>query len=186
MTFVDIARRWTILILAETLKISVGAVEAILPFQPRWLAQIALLATHLRAAADGAVVYDADDEVAAGDVVKLPSFEVLLASHGRLRQALLDIGGRGLALDDGLLTRMRKDWSRDSVISYLTSAEANLRDNANRALDEAAAPLGMTAAAMTALDGGPHTAPVPPAPRVAAKQPAKPVPAAPRRREQVR
>jgi len=181
MTILDIARRWTILILAETLKISVGAVETILPFQPRWLAQIALLAAHLRAAADG-VDDEAYIEDEPGTAGKMPSLDALLASHAQLRRALLDIGGRGLALDDGLLARMRKDWSLESVVSYLTSAEANLRDSANRALDAAAAPLGMTAAAMVTLsDGTPVTVPVPVA---AAKRSGKPAPV--RRREPVR
>ena len=44
MAFLDIARRWTILILAETLKTSANAIEAVLPYRPNWLAQIALLA----------------------------------------------------------------------------------------------------------------------------------------------
>ncbi len=151
MTFLEIARRWTIVILAETLRISASAVEAVLPFHPRWLAQIALLASQLRASADGN-----EEWSAAGDDLGtdgLPSMEALLASHTRLRQALSDIVARGLALDDKLLERMRSDWSQDSIVSYVTSAETTLRDGATTALEEAAEPLGMSVAAMAALAG---------------------------------
>lgn len=183
MTALDVARRWTILFLAETLRISVSAVETILPFQPRWLAQIALMAAHLRAAAVGVddEAYVEDDRGTGG---KVPSEDALLASHAHLRRALVDIVGRGLSLDDGLLQRMRKDWNLESVVSYLTSAEANLRDTANRALDAAAEPLGMTTEAMAALaDGG---EPQPSAPAPAVKSARMPTSAPARQREAAR
>jgi hypothetical protein len=154
MTFLEIARRWTILFLAETLKTTTDAIAAVLPFQPRWLAQIALLASQLRAAADRSDAYE-DDAAGEDDPVLQTAnpvnLEALLASHARLRQAAADIGARGLALDPELLQRMRAEWNVESVISYLSTAEKNLREAANRALNEAAVPLGMSVAAMTDL-----------------------------------
>lgn len=151
MTFLEIARRWTIAILAETLRTSASAIEAVLPFQPRWLAQIALLASQLRAAADKDDSRTEED--GAPETVELPSIEVLLASHTCLRQGLSDIAARGLALDDDLLQRMKTDWSLDSVVSYLRSAENALRENAGRTLDEAAGSLGVNIAAKTTIAG---------------------------------
>jgi len=158
MTFLEIARRWTILTLAETLKISASAIEAVLPFQPRWLAQIALLAAQLRAAAERDDDWDEDDD--ASETANLPSTEALLASHTCLRQGMSDIVARGLALDAELLQRMRTDWSLESVVSYLSSAEVNLRKAASQTLDAAAEPLGMNVETMTTLaDGEPAAAP---------------------------
>ena len=163
MTFLEIARRWTILILAETLKVSVSAIEAVLPAQPRWLAQIGLLASQLRAAADRDTAWEADEDTGWDDAededkgtsetAGLPNFEIMLASHTCLRQGLSDIVARGLALDEELLQRMRDDWSADSIVSYLCSAEKNLRDGVNLTLDQAADSLGMSVATMTALAG---------------------------------
>ncbi len=48
MSAMEIARRRTVLFLAEVLKTSVRAIEAVLPYQPRWLAQIELLAKQLQ------------------------------------------------------------------------------------------------------------------------------------------
>ena len=169
MTFLEIAQRWTIVILAETLKISASAVEAVLPFQPRWLAQIALLASQLRAAADGDD--DWDEEEDASETAKLPSIEALLASHTCLRQGMSDIVARGLAPDEDLLLRMRTDWNLDSVVSYLSSAEANVRKAASQTLDSAAEPLGMSVETMVALANCEPAAvePVPHISRVTAK-----------------
>ncbi len=158
MTFLEIARRWTIVLLAETLKISASAVEAVLPFQPRWLAQIALLAAQLRAAADRDEDWDEEDDVL--EAAQLPNTEALLASHTCLRQGMSDIVARGLALDEDLLQRMRTDWNLESVISYLSSAEANLRAAASQTLDNAAEPLGMSTETMATLaDHAPAAAP---------------------------
>jgi len=182
MTFLEIARRWTIVMLAETLRISASAVEAVLPFQPRWLAQISLLASQLRAAADGDDAGDYEwsgEDDAAPESGELPSTEALLASHTCLRKGLSDIVARGLSLDEELLQRMRTDWTLDSVVSYLSSAEKTLRDSANGALDEAAKPLGMNMAAIAALAGCAPAAVEPV--QVVSKMAAKPV-AAPRRR----
>ena len=155
MTFLEIAQRWTILFLAETLKTTAGAIAAVLPFQPRWLAQIALLASQLRAAAEGSGDYEDDDATADTDAGEITAnslnHEALLESHARLHQAFSDLSARGLALDPELLQRMRADWNVESVISYLSTAEKNLRDAANLALNEAAEPLGMSVAAMIGL-----------------------------------
>lgn len=159
MTFLEIARRWTILILAETLKVSVSAIEAVLPAQPRWLAQIALLASQLRAAADRDIGEDTDwgdvgdEDNGAPETAGLPGLDIMLASHACMRRGLSDIVARGLALDEDLLQRMRDDWSADSIVSYLCSAEKNLRDSVNLTLDQAADSLGMSVSAMTALAG---------------------------------
>lgn len=182
MTFLEIAQRWTIVILAETLKISTSAVETVLPFQPRWLAQIALLASRLRAAADRGDDWDEEDD--ASEIAKLPSTEALLASHTCLRQGMSDIVARGLALDEDLLQRMRTDWSLESVVSYLTSAETNLRKAASQTLDNAAEPLGMSIETMTALATGEPAAAEPV--QRASKVTAKPAVAPSRRPESVR
>jgi hypothetical protein len=166
MNFLEIARRWTILFLAETLKTTAGAISAVLPFQPRWLAQIALLASELRAAAEGSGNFadvTAAAEIDAEEITaNTLNHEALLESHARLRQAFSDICARGLALDPELLQRMRTDWNMESVVSYLSTAEKNLRDAANRALNEAAEPLGMSVAAMIGLSDRAANA-VPPA-----------------------
>jgi len=73
-----------------------------------------------------------------------PHLAALMASHAHLRQAFADISARGLALDSDLLERMRTDWNVDSVVSYLSAADANLRDAANRTLTNAAKPLGLS------------------------------------------
>jgi hypothetical protein len=155
MSFLEIARRWVIVMLAETLRISASAVEKVLPFQPRWLAQVSLLAAQLRAAADGNEdeAHEWDHETDDSKINGLPSIEALLASHTCLRQGLTDIVARGLALDDDLLQRMRTDWTMDSVVSYLSAAEKTLRDSASGTLDEAAKPLGMSFAAIAVLAG---------------------------------
>jgi hypothetical protein len=184
MTFLEIARRWTIVMLAETLRISVNAVETVLPFQPRWLAQIALLAAQLRAAADAGDEGHEDAAEGPAEIVELPNVETLLASHTCLRQGLSDIVARGLSLDADLLQRMRTDWSLDSVVSYLSSAEKNVRDSASRTLDEAAEGLGMSIDKMTML-GEPEAAAAAPAP-AAPKARAKRVAAPARRPESVR
>lgn len=188
MNFLEIARRWTILFLAETLKTTAGAIAAVLPFQPRWLAQIALLASQLRAAAEGSGDYEDDDATADTDAGEITAnslnHEALLESHARLHQAFSDLSARGLALDPELLQRMRADWNVESVISYLSTAEKNLRDVANLALNEAAEPLGMSVAAMIGLSKRTPNA-VPPAKiglAVSAKPGPKPTPSpAPRR-----
>ena len=160
MTFLEVARRWTIAILAETLRISASAVEAVLPFQPRWLAQIALLASQLSVAAarNDAGDYDWSGEDDAPESADLPSVEALLASHTCLRQGLSDIVARGLSLDEDLLQRMQADWTLESVVSYLSSAEKNLRDSASGTLDEAAESLGMARATITAPTRRPESA----------------------------
>lgn len=157
MNFLEIARHWTILFLAETLKTTASAIAAVLPFQPRWLAQIALLASQLRAAAEGSGDFENDASAATAEIdadeitAKYLNHEALMESHARLRQAFSDLSARGLALDPELLQRMRADWNVESVISYLSTAEKNLRDAANLALNEAAEPLGMSVAAMIGL-----------------------------------
>ena len=190
MTFLEIARRWTVLFLAETLKTTAGAISAVLPFQPRWLAQIALLASQLRAAAEGSGDFEDDATAATAEIdddeitAKFLNHESLLESHARLRQAFSDLSARGLALDPELLQRMRVDWNVESVISYLSTAEKNLRDAANLALNEAAEPLGISVAAMIGLTEQAPDA-VPPAKMrhaVSAKPGQKPKPSpAPRR-----
>ena len=149
MNPVEIARRWTVLFLAEILKTSVRAIEAVLPYQPRWLAQIDLLAQQLHNRVD----INRTDETAPAPPTRAETFsradlDSLLASHAVLHHALITFEARGLALDEDLIQRMRDDWKVESVIQFLQSAEAQLRETAATVLDQSAAPLGNSAAAL--------------------------------------
>ncbi len=149
MTPMEIARRWTVLFLAEVLKTSVRAIEAVLPYQPRWLAQIDLLAKRLHNSVD----ISGSDETAPAPPARDETFsradlDSLLASHAVLHHALITFEARGLALDEDLVQRMRDDWNAESVIQFLQSAETQLRETAATVLDQSAAPLGNSVAAL--------------------------------------
>ncbi len=75
----EIARRWTVLFLAGVLKTSVRAIEAVLPYQPRWLAQIELLAKQLQTKVEN----NHPDETAPptqGEIFSRADLDSLLAS----------------------------------------------------------------------------------------------------------
>lgn len=146
MNFFEIARRWTILLLAEVLGTTTGVIGAILPGRPRWLAQIRVLEAQLRAAAHGG---QAQSNAKTGGPAGAPpalNAATLLAAYEMLHRALKDIEARGLALDDGLLTRMQDEWTAESVIGYLKSCDEQLRHTATAALDQSAKALGIGAA----------------------------------------
>ena len=141
MTVAEIARRWTVALIAEVLGTSVGVVETLLPYRPAWVARIRMLESRLRSAAKPS------NEIGRGpapmaDPAELPIDPVaLLTSHAILHETLNDIKARGLSLDDGLVQRMTNDWSTESIVTYMQAADAQLRTTVAEALSRAAAPL---------------------------------------------
>ncbi|MFQ5467331.1 MAG: hypothetical protein ACE5DS_04265, partial [Kiloniellaceae bacterium] len=132
MDFYEISRRWLVALLAEVLNVSLSVVEAILPGQPRWLAQIRTLEAQLRAAAQGGGAGEAPSQTARGEQAKDerprggadPSdLQAVLESHAILRAALHDLQARGLSLDDALLKRMGEEWSSDAVLGFLRASD---------------------------------------------------------------
>lgn len=141
MDFIAIARRWIATVLAAVLSASVDVIEAVLPSQPRWLAQIRALALELRAAEErGAAA--SGSQAAVGPEERAVDIGALLESHTVLQQSLLDFEARGLGLDSVLLERMAKDWTPSSIVSYLQACEQQLRQRSAEALAVASAPFG--------------------------------------------
>lgn len=141
MTVAEIARRWTIGVIAEVLGTSIGVIEALLPYRPAWAARIKMLESRLRAVAGSSDQMDPRSAPAA-EAAELPIDPVaLLTSHAILHETLNDIKARGLSLDDGLVQRMTSDWSAESIVTYLQAADAQLRTSVAEALTRAAAPL---------------------------------------------
>ncbi len=147
MSAMEIARRWTVLFLAEVLKTSVRAIEAVLPYQPRWLAQIELLAKQLQTKVEK---YQPEEMAppTQTETFSRADLDSLLASQAVLRHAFITLEARGLALDEDLIQRMRDDWQTESVIQFMQTAEAQLRETAATVLDQAAAPLAKSVAAL--------------------------------------
>lgn len=136
--------RWATLFLAEILNVSASAAEAILRSQTRWVAQLRLMANNLSAAYSTG---EAAGEVALKPKVGAVPFDAtamrqVLDSYAILNRTLRNIKGRGLALDDTLLKRMKREWNQDSIIGYLRSCDEQLKKTVGEALDEAAKALG--------------------------------------------
>lgn len=147
MNVYQTVRSWVVLLLAEVLNVSVSVAELVLRNQPRWLAQLRLLETELRhgAASNANGVDGAEAMASAGGGPDEPgAAEVrnVLASYAILNRALLDLQANGLALDESLMGRMRRDWNVDSILGYLETCDAQLRKRMSAVLDEATAALG--------------------------------------------
>ena len=144
MSMLEAIWRWATLFLAEILNVSASAAEAILRSQTRWVAQLRLMADNLSAA------YSTGE--AAGEVTLKPktgavpfdatAMRQVLDSYAILNRTLRNLKGRGLALDDTLLNRMKREWNQDSIIAFLRSCDEQLKKTVEEALDEAAKALG--------------------------------------------
>ncbi len=147
MNIYDAVRRWVVLLVAEVLQITAGAAELLLRSQPRWVAQLQLLAAELRAGqkprsavadpTNGETeIFDSDEPGAAG----MPQ---ILSSYAILNCAMRDLEAHGLALDQQLTERMRREWTADSIVGYLQSCDAQLHEKVTLALNQAAEALGV-------------------------------------------
>lgn len=151
MDFFELARRWTILFLAQMLSTSARAIEIVLPLRPRWLAQIRLLETELRAAANRHRAQPEPGQAVVRNDSPEPDLGALLASYNVLQQTVVDLEARGRSLDDGLLNRMKAEWTAESIVGYLQSCETQLRKTVSEALDQAAVPLAAGAEVVNAI-----------------------------------
>lgn len=157
MDFIAIAKRWISTVLAVALGVTADVIAALLPSQPRWLAQVRALALQLHAAEQHGAAASRPAEGPPPDMTLTPAehggdLGALLESHTVLQQSLLDFEARGLGLDPVLLERMAKDWTPASIVSYLQSCEQQLRQRSTEALAVASAPFGGLPAAGPTVD----------------------------------
>ena len=143
MNVYQTVRSWVVLLLAAVLNVSASVAETLLRSQPRWLAKMRLLAADLRhdgamgeARLNGARAATGATPAAAPEGAD--EVHDILASYAILNRALLNLQANGLSLDEGLTSRMRSDWSADSVVGYLESSEAHLQKTVSAALQDAA------------------------------------------------
>jgi hypothetical protein len=135
--------RWAALLLAEVLNLSATVAEKILSGQPRWIAQLRLLEANLRPPAGGSQdTAEGEGEAPAADTTRQ-----MLESYAILSRTLKDIEARGLALDGALVERMKCDWSPKSIVGYLVTCDARLKQEIGEALNAAAGAIGPASAA---------------------------------------
>lgn len=133
--------------IAAALSTTVAVVRGLLRLNPHWLERVDVLAAHLRAVASGGQS-DRDEEVGADSPAPDPEADTLATTKDELRKILSayellweyvqSLKAKGLGFDEDFRTKVEREWSVSTLLSYLVSVERTIQDTAEEAQATAA------------------------------------------------
>lgn len=129
--------------IAAALSTTVAVVRGLLPLNPHWLERVDVMAANLRAVASGA-----DAETPPPELEAETPEETLTATKEELRKVLTayellweyvqSLKTKGLGFDEEFRTKVEREWSVSTLLSYITSVEKTIQDSAEEAQASAA------------------------------------------------
>lgn len=129
--------------IAAALSTTVAVVRGLLPLNPHWLERVDVLAANLRAVAS-----NDESEPPPPELARETEVDTLAATRDELRKVLSayellweyvqSLKAKGLGFDEDFRTKVEREWSVSTLLSYLVSVEKTIQDTAEGAQVSAA------------------------------------------------